>query len=94
MYKWLRLSLRTDWAYSAESSKCLLFNSFCVVSSLRKGSAKQAPACASPALRRPAVRRVEGATPLWSQESTQIAGFPPGLRGEWPEDELCPADER
>lgn len=72
----------------------VLFNNFCVMSSLRKGSAKQALACACPILRRPALRCVEGTTPVGSQESTPITGFSSGLRGKWPEDELCPADKR
>lgn len=72
----------------------VLFHAFCVVSSLRKGRAQQALAGPSPILRRPAVRGVEGAAHVWSQESTQVAGVPSGLRGEWPEDELRSAYKR
>lgn len=64
------------------------------MSSLRKGRAKQAVACPGAILRRPAVRCVEGATAVWSQESTKITGFSSGLRGKWPEDELRPTDKR
>ncbi|EDL07912.1 mCG53603, partial [Mus musculus] len=60
----------------------------------RKGSAQQALAYACPSLRRQAVRCMEGATPVWSQEPTKISGFSSGLRGKWPEDELCPTDQR
>jgi hypothetical protein len=77
-----------------KTSSGVLFNGFYVMSSLRKGSAQQALACACPVLRRQAVRCMEGTTPVWSQESTKITGFSSGLRGKWPEDELCPTDKR